>query len=46
MNWIIVLLAVYLVLGLRGPGRMGSTYVSILVASALVIGWAYLRPGG
>jgi hypothetical protein len=45
MNWILVLLGVYVVLGVRPPGRMGSTYVTLLVATAAVLGWTLLRMG-
>jgi hypothetical protein len=45
VNWLLVLLAVYVVLGLRRPGRMGSTYVTLLVSSIVVLGWVYLRLG-
>lgn len=45
MSWLIVLLGIHLVLGLRKPGRMGSTHVAILVSSAVVLGWVFLRLG-
>jgi len=45
VTWLIVLLAIYVVLGLRRPGRMGSTNVAIMVASAVALGWAYIGLG-
>jgi hypothetical protein len=45
MGWITVLLAAFVVLGLRRPGRLGSTHVMILVTSVVVLGWAYLGLG-
>lgn len=41
MSWLVVLLAVYVVLGVLRPGRMGSTHVAILVTSTIVLGWVY-----
>jgi hypothetical protein len=46
MNWLYILLGVFVILGFRRPGRMGSTHVGILVASAVALGWVYLRLGG
>jgi hypothetical protein len=45
MIWLIVLLAVFVVLGLCRPGRMGSTHVAILVTSAVVLGWVFVGLG-
>ena len=45
LTWLLVLLAVYVVLGFRRPGRMGSTHVTILVASAIVLGWVFVGLG-
>jgi hypothetical protein len=45
MNWLLVLLGAYVLLGFLKPGRMGSTHVTILVTSAAVLGWVYLRLG-
>jgi hypothetical protein len=45
MSWLAVLLAAFVVLGLRRPGRMGSTHVTILVASALALVWAFTGLG-
>ena len=44
MTWI-GLLTVFVVLGMMRPGRLGSTYVGILVASAAVLGYAFIGFG-
>ena len=38
MTWLIALFAVYFIVGLRRPGRMGSAYVTILVGSVSFAG--------
>ena len=45
MNWIVVLLAIYVVAGFVRPGRMGSTHVAVLLGSAAVLGYVYLHLG-
>jgi hypothetical protein len=41
MRTFVVLFAIFLVLGLRRPGRMGSTHVWVLMASATVLGYVF-----
>jgi hypothetical protein len=45
MNSLVLLFAFFVVAGFRKPGRMGSTHVSVLVASAVLLGWSFLRFG-
>ncbi|MDB5068402.1 MAG: hypothetical protein JWM18_4836 [Chloroflexi bacterium] len=45
MNWLIALFAVSMVAGLRRQGRMGSTYVTILVGTAAILAYEYSKLG-
>jgi hypothetical protein len=45
MTGVALLLTVFVLLGFRRPGRMGSTHVWVLLASALVLGGLYLGLG-
>lgn len=48
MTWMAVLFAVFVFLGLRDRTHRGSTHLTIVVASVLVLGYAYFglgRPG-
>jgi hypothetical protein len=41
MTWLIALFALFMVAGLRRQGRMGSTYVTILVGAAAILAYEY-----
>jgi len=45
MNILLLLFVLFLLLGFRSPGRMGSTHVLVLVASAFALGYSFLRLG-
>lgn len=45
MTGVVLLLTVFVLLGFRHSGRMGSTHVWVLVASAVLIGGMYLQLG-
>jgi hypothetical protein len=45
MNWIVLLLAFFLIVGFLPPGRMGSVYVSVLVGSAAVLAVVFIGLG-
>jgi hypothetical protein len=42
MSSFLVLFGIFVVLGLRRPGRLGSTHVSLLIASAAMLGYVFL----
>jgi hypothetical protein len=45
MNWIVLLLASFLIVGFLPPARMGSGYVSVLVVSAAVLAFVFVGLG-
>ncbi len=45
MNWLIALFAVFMIAGFRRPGRMGSTYVTIMLGAAAIVAYEYAGLG-
>jgi hypothetical protein len=41
MTWVLVLFGILVLLGFLKPGRMGSTHVAVVVASGIVLGYAF-----
>lgn len=44
MTWIVWLITVYILVGLRARSLRGSTHLIILVISALTLGVVWLQP--
>jgi hypothetical protein len=45
MTWMVPLLAIFVIVGLLPPGRMGSGYVAVVTASAVVLALVYVGLG-